>query len=498
MIVLNTDELAKINCGCCLPAECGGPRVVCQSVTVSTQSIGFFDPTNTEWLVYRKRLTNVTASLSGPLPDYSTEYEHVSFSGSGTDIYDDQHTRVFAGGVFGLCQQWHSPFSRICTSSGSSVLTVTHTPGPPYSGPGWVDTTTRTAVQPVAGDCSGAYHEIVNASTHPDAGDPTTSYEQPGFANVTAFGLFHQNTVETETYSEGYSFLDWCVYVLATIDDDLDFELSIPICNTGFCSPSIKLPHEPINIHGDSYGVEITKSRYRIGVPYTAEDMPRSVFEAQWDLYSFPHGWIEWEESVTAYAAAIIAHADWVVAQEFYDANIGAYDTAIAEWYVLSNAWMFYGMYHEYWLLYPQYFPEGEPQPPAVELGPAPPRPTDPGTEPEAPLDPGAWVNSPLNACGNSDGPMLISSESWVWGGDMGAFNEDPNIFDKNPEQWSDWFTMPPPALPSPMSSAWNEYGNFRNDCVNRDIRITNMMTKCYRASSVGVAPTIHPPIYSP
>ena len=272
------------------------------------------------------------------------------------------------------------------------------------------------------------------------------------------------------------------------------------------CSPSLSLYRVDFSA-GPSRPYDITMkfARYRFGVPYVANDMPRSTFEAQWDIYSFPHGWLAWQATVETYEAAIIAQAEWVIehvswqiAQDFYDANIDAYYLAIDEWYNLSYLWDEYYYLYDWWTYYPEDFPEGEPHPPSTPLGPEPVPPPDPGPEPEEPAipaEPDSWIGSPLNTCGDTGGPTFISSESWTWGGDMGMANEDPAIFAANPEQWSPWFDLPDPEIPNPLSDVWDKEGIY--DC-SREFLVCNMMTKCYHSAALGVAPTIHPPIYTP
>lgn len=54
--------------------------------------------------------------------------------------------------------------------------------------------------------------------------------------------------------------------------------------------------------------------------------------------------------------------------------------------------------------------------------------------------------------------PVLIASQSWLWGGDMGA-------------PWSDWFELPLLTAPG-------------------EIRVVNLLIKCYKSARLGVKPT--------
>lgn len=309
----------------------------------------------------------------------------------------------------------------------------------------------------------------------------------------------------TVTYLDGVTIEDWMRTTVGLLDDFIDIPamlVSHPSCASrcasGATQPiasTILISWEPVNSFNQR--LSLRKTQYRIGVPYVAADMPRSVFEAQWDVFSFPNGWLDWQALVEAFDAAVLAHAEWVIAQTFYDDNIGAYNTAYAEWEILNAPWIDYYILHEYWEFYPEDFPEGEPQPPEGEPPVEPTPPPDPGEEPAIPDDPGAWADSPLNTCDPlNEGPKIISSEEWIWDGDMGTPNANPIIFATNDEQWSPWFTVPIPELPTPLSDAFDEDGVYLADCINRDVRICNMMTKCYHATSAGVVPTIHEPIF--
>ena len=58
-------------------------------------------------------------------------------------------------------------------------------------------------------------------------------------------------------------------------------------------------------------------------------------------------------------------------------------------------------------------------------------------------------------------GPVLVTSRTWSWGGDMGA-------------RWSEWFEMAPPTV--------SEHA----------IRVANVMVKCWKSQRLGVVPTAH------
>ena len=488
MIIATSQEFAAVDCCGCLPLECGNARTQCRSVEGYVESEGFFNAEDTEWIIYSEETITYTGERDGPIND--GDY----FTGYGQTIYVNSYSTVFAAYVPGDCQNWTPPqFSQTCNAYGSYIVTVmSQTP--------WTITHAALCVQPVVDDCEFNYTEMTYTHSNPEVESPT--YDTLGWGGMTG-GYLLTDSTEARTYANGFTFDEWIAgaktLLLEELDFDLNAELPDPYCREAYCSPRYVLPNRPAPDYADDVGpVQLRTSRYRVGVPYGADDMPRSVFEAQWDIYSFPIGWLAWNEAVEAHAAAVLAHADWVIAQAFYDANIGAYNAAMLLWWDLAYAWEDYYLLHDYWTFFPGDFPEGEPQPPEEELVPAPTPPPWPGSEPIVPADPGSWVGSAYNTCDDSDGPALVSSGSWIWGGDMGAPNADPVIFAKNPEQWSPWFDMPMPELPTPLSDAWDEDGNFKSDCINRDFLVCNMMTKCYNSTRMGVAPTIHPPIYIP
>lgn len=500
MIIATSQEFAAVDCCGCLPMECGEPRKECRSIRVvpcgyinyNHTEVGKFPGLEPEWCGYWETvdrvwnrnewsgptrmwhpITFVTSFLSGESHDYYHNIDTVDTSNNVcvTDrlITHDKYRyvhQVQEFEPFDLLRDHTENFESTYTTSTGCVGTQTSVdlvrPAHNFTIP-WNSCDFF--------DLEGDY---LTASTGDDSVTFTYEYSEEGYSATISI-----------TYSGRVTFNK-----LFERLDALNFE---DHSNGIWCSSQIMGGNTCVGTPAS-----VTKSGYRFGVPYTAEDMPRSVFEAQWDIYAFPHGWLAWQALVEAFNAAVIAHAEWVIIKAFYDANIGAYNAAMILWWDLAYAWDDYDSLHYYWTLFPGDFPEGEPQPPEEELGPAPTPPPWPGSEPIIPADPGSWVESAYNTCDDADGPALVSSESWIWGGDMGAPNADPVIFAQNPEQWSPWFDMPMPSLPALLSDAWDEDGNFKSDCINRDFLVCNMMTKCYNSTRMGVAPTIHQPIYIP
>jgi len=493
MIIATSQEFAAVDCCGCLPLECGAPRKECKSITITPcgfNIVSYSDAANpadpndicgywqTQELDYVIDTPSSTVDYGSWTGTYQRNEHHNRLKYVETDglsclskktVNNSDHSyskRVNNDAPYDITEDETRDLDSVYTDAGGCVGTDV-----------LVDNVTPANSHSLPWNVCDEHDFWGDEYTHSIVGD-TVVFEQHAGDESSTIDL-------VVTFSNRVTFDS-----LTARLDELDFDEH---SNGDGCSSLI------IGQNGCvGFPEEITRSKYRIGVPYTAEDMPRSVFEAQWDIYSFPHGWLAWNEAVEAHAAAVIAHAEWVIAQAFYDANIGAYNAAMLLWWDLAYAWEDYYLLHDYWTFFPGDFPEGEPQPPEEELVPAPTPPPWPGSEPIVPADPGSWVGSAYNTCDDSDGPALVSSGSWIWGGDMGAPNADPVIFAKNPEQWSPWFDMPMPELPTPLSDAWDEDGNFKSDCINRDFLVCNMMTKCYNSTRMGVAPTIHPPIYIP
>jgi len=507
MKITTSEELASVDCCGCLRAECYSPRKECRSIRIVPcgyknywhTELGKSPSTELEWCgswenidrVYNIDYPSSTSDLGGN--DYTTaSYEHyhsvhsVDNSWPGCALVTELITHDNYSYVYEIENGPTYEILRDQTQNCNSIYT-------PEDG------------------CIGTHTSVSPSGVDPVFSVPWNNcdfYDLRGDFYTALVGA--DSVTFTKEYDGGY----YTITTIVTYSGRVTFEtltarldaLNFDDHANGYvCSPSIEGHDTCIGTPGS-----ITKTGYRIGVPYAAADMPRSVFEAQWDIYSFPHGWLDWKWYVDAYVAAVAAHAAWViehaawvVAQAAYVVAQAAYVVALDEWIAISDAaWADYLFWHEIWEFYPEDFPEGEPQPPGEDdLPPEPIAPTSPGPEPEEPVipdDPGEWAGSPFNTCDDTDGPLFVASEEWIWGGDMGPPNADPIVFAANPEQWSPWFTMPMPELPTPLSDAWEEDGNFKSDCINRDIRIMNMMTKCYRSTSLGVAPTVHPPIYVP
>ena len=81
--------------------------------------------------------------------------------------------------------------------------------------------------------------------------------------------------------------------------------------------------------------------------------------------------------------------------------------------------------------------------------------------EVEASGDWWTWFDDDMYGDEPDGGPALVASKSWLWGGDMEA-------------PWSDWHELPPP------------------DTTGNEIRVVNMMVKCWKSVRLGVAPTAH------
>jgi len=86
----------------------------------------------------------------------------------------------------------------------------------------------------------------------------------------------------------------------------------------------------------------------------------------------------------------------------------------------------------------------------------------DPEYEPPVPNDPPEPVPQIPDPAAPT--PILRASQSWTWGGAM----EEPD---------SDWFALPLPAGPG-------------------EVRVVNMLIKCYHSTRLGSLPTSHGEVY--
>ena len=114
---MNIRSIEQVNAlGCCpCPLPSCTPRKECESLSVTVQSVGFFDDDDTVWKVYKKKVEK-DEIVQTPSEDYDvTGSSEISFIMSYTEVFD-----ISVSGCFSE----EAEIENTCETSGSSTYTL--------------------------------------------------------------------------------------------------------------------------------------------------------------------------------------------------------------------------------------------------------------------------------------------------------------------------------------------------------------------------------------
>lgn len=450
MIVRTSQDLLEIGCCECFPPNCVNPRKECQSISASVVSTGFFNPDDTEWIIYKKLGDRETIISSfndddGSITDSVNAFEYIfnEFAENFEGIIGDGEE----------CKQWISESTPGCDSSGTkttSFFTVTEEGDPePYSR----YVTTRSLL-------TGETEEHQQwEDDHPDFEQEYSDWEDDHAEWSTdhaAWSTAHAAwSTEWEAWDSGGRIGDEPVEPVEPtepIEPDSEPPVNYPPCTW-------KDTRVFTLFIGDPPPDDVTT--YDVGVDLSTI---YSVYEEGETTYTYVPSYelpSNYETWVSETKAAIIADMDFdnpscvdagVCDPSFYvskEPEEAPFDVDLSM--NISKARYRFGIPLGYtrsvWVMQwdEAFFPDGHDD--TID---------DPGVTPPDPL-PDGWTHPQI---ADPDAPPveLIASRNWTWAGDP----EEP---------WSEWFEIAVPTEPGKTKPI-------------------NVMTKCYASARLGVKPT--------
>jgi len=455
MIIRTSQDAAAVDCCGCLPPTCAEPRKECESITGTVSSVGHFNPTNTEWIIYLKSGTKSEQGGGHTSVDGNTVYSTSSFESSGTEFAINFSGSVGSGED---CKVWDSGEEDFCDTSGTTTLSY-------YDGEG-EDRELATQYVTTRALLTGETDEHQEWETvHPDPEGEAADYAE---------ALAEYNDVSLPAYNAAMTawYADYAVWIA-------DGEVGDPPVEPVAPEAPIEPPAEPAENYvcawedttslsnpNEDPPVFIPDWQVERNQPHTTMHGAPGVDVVYSDVYEGPSTYAEWVEATRA---AVLAELDftneacitgsactssYVVTGEpegsgsiILSATKARYRFGVPEDFSTTEAPR--STWEMQWD--EVFFPTGYDD----EID-------DPEVTPPDPL-PEGWEH-PRIADPEAPAPSLVASQEWVWGGSM----ESP---------WSPWLEIDVPT-------------------EDGETRPVNAMVKCYKSTRLGVKPTAIGEIY--
>jgi hypothetical protein len=260
-------------CGCCSMPTCPVPARECETIYGSLGSVGWYDPDDTTWIIYKK--FTYASNLSESSSDESGTYSCTSH-----ETYVSEYADLFGGSVnsgYGGCPTYATPdLAETCSTSGSSTKT----------GADYEETRTRTQTSgTIAGDPCAWTDTRVFTDISVDPPDVTTYYDY-NTLHTTIYPYADPVHTITATYETPQTYAQWMSAAFGTLSADMtDFDT----CGAetfGDCAASYAATEEPeTGGPGDGVSLSLVAARFRWAIPNTHSG---SFFKITWDVAFFP------------------------------------------------------------------------------------------------------------------------------------------------------------------------------------------------------------------